>query len=63
MDEIKEALYELAYDLDFYLESEEECKRALFIMAHVNEMNSQEKVSIYSFEEFYILKDHINNNF
>lgn len=63
MDYLNDILFELAYELDFYIDSEEECRRALFLMAYLNERHSEEKFSIYSEDDFLVLRNHIIENF
>ncbi|WP_297436928.1 hypothetical protein [uncultured Clostridium sp.] len=63
MDYLNDILFELAYELDFYIDSEDECRRALFLMAYLNERNSEKAFSIYSEEDFLAIKKHINENF
>ncbi|MGL5765096.1 MAG: hypothetical protein ACRCX8_05575 [Sarcina sp.] len=64
MGNIRELLYELAYDLDFYIEDEFECRKALYEMAVINECNySKDNEVIYEREAFWVLKEHISENF
>ncbi|MGL4762191.1 MAG: hypothetical protein ACRC6T_00490 [Sarcina sp.] len=63
MDYLKELLYELAYELDFYIEAEDECRKALYYMAKINEQNYSVEDNIYSEDDFWALKKHINETF
>lgn len=63
MDYLKELLYELAYELDFYIESEEECRKALFSMARINEQSYNREDNIYSEDNFEVLKKYIDETF
>lgn len=64
MENIEDLLYELAYDLDFYIDDEFECKKALYEMAVINECSySSEDEAVYEREAFWVLKKHISENF